>query len=165
MLFLQLTSTKNCEGCKIFALIAGSQGFLPQYCGWWQKIWSSRVSQKTFFTHCTASSMNINTFLSGPLAPKSHGKTSDGPAWMPAQTVGCIITREKLRTSGTQILKCLPSPPEGDIIFIRLCSKHACLLIQRKTLSLFSKAVHFTNMLRNFSQTKANQMFAKCAKI
>ena len=53
---------------------------------------------------------------------------------------------------GTQILRGLLSALKGDIIAIILENKYACFLLQKETLSLFSKVVHFTNMFKSPKQ-------------
>lgn len=61
------------------------------------------------------------------------------PRWMLVHAIGCVTGEE-------------PSD-QGPISFI-IGSKLAYLFLQRETISLFSKAVHYTNTLEKISGNK-----------
>lgn len=45
---------------EIFALHAGEQLSLPQFCGWWQKTWDSRLETKDSITPSTIGRVNFS---------------------------------------------------------------------------------------------------------
>ena len=73
----------------------------------------------------------------------THGTAA---AWISAYLCQVLLAQV------TQILRGLLSALKGDIIAIILENKYACFLLQKETLSLFSKIVHFTNMFKSPKQ-------------
>lgn len=84
MLFLQLTS-RIAKGVRFYLTWRLNKLACHHFMDAGRRCETPGSESKDFFTPGTASIINISVFLSGLLALKSHGKTTDGPRGMPAQ--------------------------------------------------------------------------------